>query len=227
MAGLCTFAGSQLGFVRAMRGRVSCFFMDISTPIQAASIGMADSLILMVMALVVFGPRRLPQIGRQIGKLMYEFRKASNDFKFQMEEELRNAEEADRRKRDEAAREQTLSEAQKAVALAQSAAETALNAAAEIKSAQAATQVETTAAENSYDSISEPESAPAEPGLRVQPPSTGEQVAAARPGRTAIPDEAARETSNSDSMDSSTNPTVKIEPASEERPATESTANHG
>ena len=50
---------------------------------------MADSLILMVLALVVFGPRRLPQIGRQIGKLMYEFRKASNDFKFQMEEELR------------------------------------------------------------------------------------------------------------------------------------------
>jgi len=58
-------------------------------PIQIANLGMADSLILMVMALVVFGPRRLPQIGRQIGKLMYEFRKASNDFKFQMEEELR------------------------------------------------------------------------------------------------------------------------------------------
>ena len=62
---------------------------------------MADSLILMVLALVVFGPRRLPQIGRQIGKLMYEFRKASNDFKFQMEEELRNSEEADRRKKEE------------------------------------------------------------------------------------------------------------------------------
>ncbi len=67
---------------------------------------MADSLILMVLALVVFGPRRLPQIGRQIGKLMYEFRKASNDFKFQMEEELRLTEEADRRKKEEAARQQ-------------------------------------------------------------------------------------------------------------------------
>ncbi len=71
-------------------------------PIQMANIGMADTLILMVMALVVFGPRRLPQIGRQIGKLMYEFRKASNDFKFQMEEELRLAEDADRRKTEEA-----------------------------------------------------------------------------------------------------------------------------
>ena len=68
--------------------------------------GMADSLILMVMALVVFGPRRLPQIGRQIGKLMYEFRKASNDFKFQMEEELRIAEDADRRKKEEERRKQ-------------------------------------------------------------------------------------------------------------------------
>jgi sec-independent protein translocase protein TatB len=75
--------------------------MSTPIPIEYANLGMADSLILMVMALVVFGPRRLPQIGRQIGKLMYEFRKASNDFKFQMEEELRNAEEADRRKKEE------------------------------------------------------------------------------------------------------------------------------
>ena len=76
-------------------------FMVMPPTIEVASLGMADSLILMVLALVVFGPRRLPQIGRQIGKLMYEFRKASNDFKFQMEEELRNAEEADRRKKEE------------------------------------------------------------------------------------------------------------------------------
>src|SRR5271169_1160674 len=80
-------------------------------PIQLASLGMADSLILMVLALVVFGPRRLPQIGRQIGKLMYEFRKASNDFKFQMEEELRNAEEADRRKKEEEERQRALAAA--------------------------------------------------------------------------------------------------------------------
>ena len=73
-----------------------------------ANLGMADTLILMVLALVVFGPRRLPQIGRQIGKLMYEFRKASNDFKFQMEEELRQAEEADRRKKQEEERQRAL-----------------------------------------------------------------------------------------------------------------------
>src|SRR5579863_10115267 len=81
--------------------QLSWTFMVITPPIQIASISMADSLILMVLALVVFGPRRLPQIGRQIGKLMYEFRKASNDFKFQMEEELRASEEAERRKKEE------------------------------------------------------------------------------------------------------------------------------
>jgi sec-independent protein translocase protein TatB len=88
-------------FVTATYGKVSLLTMGIPLTIETANLGMADSLILMVMALVVFGPRRLPQIGRQIGKLMYEFRKASNDFKFQMEEELRSAEEADRRKKED------------------------------------------------------------------------------------------------------------------------------
>src|SRR5208283_370597 len=70
--------------------------MESPPPVLMANLGMADTLILMVLALVVFGPRRLPEIGRRIGKIMYEVRKASNDFKFQMEEELRTAEEAER-----------------------------------------------------------------------------------------------------------------------------------
>ena len=73
--------------------------MAIPTTIQTASLGIPDTLFLMVLALVVFGPRRLPEIGRKIGKLMYEFRKISNDFKFQMEEELRVSEEAERQKK--------------------------------------------------------------------------------------------------------------------------------
>jgi sec-independent protein translocase protein TatB len=85
--------------------------MGTPPQIMMANLGMADTLILLVLALVVFGPRRLPQIGRQVGKLMYEFRKASNDFKFQMEEELRNAEEADRRKKQEEERQRALTAA--------------------------------------------------------------------------------------------------------------------
>jgi sec-independent protein translocase protein TatB len=85
--------------------------MGSPPPIQLDTLGMWDTLLLMVLALVVFGPRRLPKIGRQVGKLMYEFRKASNDFKFQMEEELRNAEEADRRKKEEEERQRALAAA--------------------------------------------------------------------------------------------------------------------
>ena len=57
--------------------------------------GIGDTLFIVVIALVVFGPKKLPEISRQVGKLMYEFRKASNDFKFQIEEELRASEQAE------------------------------------------------------------------------------------------------------------------------------------
>jgi sec-independent protein translocase protein TatB len=78
---------------------VSMVILTVPPTIQIASVGIPDTLFLMLLALVVFGPRRLPEIGRQIGKLMYEFRKVSNDFKFQMEEELRASEEADRQRK--------------------------------------------------------------------------------------------------------------------------------
>ncbi len=71
----------------------------IPSAVSAASIGIPDTMLLMLLALMVFGPRRLPEIGRQIGKLMYEFRKISNDFKFQMEEELRLSEEVERQRK--------------------------------------------------------------------------------------------------------------------------------
>lgn len=80
-------------------------FLSSSIPhtIFAGSIGIPDTMLLMLLALMVFGPRRLPEIGRQIGKLMYEFRKISNDFKFQMEEELRISEEIERQRQVSAA----------------------------------------------------------------------------------------------------------------------------
>jgi sec-independent protein translocase protein TatB len=62
--------------------------MEIPVVIQSASIGIPDTLLLMLLALMVFGPRRLPEIGRQIGKLTHEFRKLSNDFRLQMQAEL-------------------------------------------------------------------------------------------------------------------------------------------
>ncbi|HEY0759759.1 MAG TPA: twin-arginine translocase TatA/TatE family subunit [Acidisarcina sp.] len=58
----------------------------------------ADSIALFLIALVLFGPKKLPEIARQLGKLMAEFRRASNEFKTQIDEELRTAEQVDRQK---------------------------------------------------------------------------------------------------------------------------------
>ena len=52
------------------------------------SIGTTELLLILVVALVVFGPRRLPDIGRKIGKGMAEFRRASDDFKRTWEREV-------------------------------------------------------------------------------------------------------------------------------------------
>lgn len=149
--------------------------MAITPPIQIASISMADSLILMVLALVVFGPRRLPQIGRQIGKLMYEFRKASNDFKFQMEEELRLSEEADRRKKEEAER------------AARTPALPAPTQTIEASSSSTAAEQESVSAQP--DPAQNPPETPADPDSTtpvIKPPGTGEQVEAAKPSADAV-----------------------------------------
>ena len=61
-----------------------------------------DSIFIFLLALVLFGPKRLPEIGRQIGKLLAEFRRASNDFKMQIDEELRAMEQQERQKQLEA-----------------------------------------------------------------------------------------------------------------------------
>lgn len=172
---------------------------------------MWDTLLLMVLALVVFGPRRLPMIGRQLGKLMYEFRKASNDFKFQMEEELRNAEEADRRKKEEEERQRALAAAPPPAQLESTARQTqALDTAAPDFSTPAAAEELKTAGTTNRDAEvtgsdlkgskeaapqAEPSILNAQPpwaglnaqspssGLNIQPPSTGEKIAADPPGQ--------------------------------------------
>jgi len=64
-----------------------------------------------VIVLVVFGPQKLPELARGLGKLMAEFRKASTDFKSAFEEEMRDLErqarEVERRKADAATSAQT------------------------------------------------------------------------------------------------------------------------
>ena len=57
-----------------------------------------DSAVIFFIALLLFGPKKLPELARQLGKLMGEFRRASNEFRMQMEDELRISEQAERQK---------------------------------------------------------------------------------------------------------------------------------
>lgn len=56
------------------------------------SIGMSELVVIFVIALVVFGPRRLPEIGRQLGRTINEFKRASRDLQQTLEEEVRSEE---------------------------------------------------------------------------------------------------------------------------------------
>jgi Tat protein translocase TatB subunit len=52
------------------------------------NLGMPEMIFIFLMALMVFGPRRLPELARQFGKIMAEFKRASNEFKYQLESEI-------------------------------------------------------------------------------------------------------------------------------------------
>jgi len=67
------------------------------TPLGAASslslvfgsIGGPEVILLFIAALLLFGPRRLPEIGRTLGKTVADFRRATNDFRSNLEREVR------------------------------------------------------------------------------------------------------------------------------------------
>jgi sec-independent protein translocase protein TatA len=59
------------------------------------SIGMPELIIIFVIALIIFGPRKLPELGRSLGKSLAEFKKASNELRNTLEEEIRLEEQKD------------------------------------------------------------------------------------------------------------------------------------
>jgi len=52
------------------------------------TIGGPELVLILVIALIVFGPRKLPEMGKSLGKMLVEFRRASNDFKRTIEDEV-------------------------------------------------------------------------------------------------------------------------------------------
>ena len=76
------------------------------------SIGGPELLLILVIALLVFGPKRIPELSRTIGRGLAEFRRATNDFKATLEREVSTAdlEIEETRSAPEPAQEKTLEE---------------------------------------------------------------------------------------------------------------------
>ena len=53
------------------------------------SIGMPELIIILVIALIIFGPRKLPELGKSLGRSLNEFKKASNDLQNTLEQEIK------------------------------------------------------------------------------------------------------------------------------------------
>lgn len=56
------------------------------------NLGFPEVLFIFVLALLLFGPKKLPEIARQIGKALAEFKRASNEFQWQLQEEMQKLE---------------------------------------------------------------------------------------------------------------------------------------
>jgi sec-independent protein translocase protein TatB len=153
-------------------------------PVQFATFGVGDTLLIVVVALIVFGPKKLPEISRQIGKLLYEFRKASNDFKFQIEEELRASEQAERQK--ELSAQAALSQPATPVAITAGetvSAEPVSEGATASEDTTAASAAETPTVETGLPETAQPETANAETSSTptIQPPASGLPVSTRSP----------------------------------------------
>ena len=92
-------------------------------------LSMTHMVVLFIVVLVVFGPHKLPELARGLGKLMAEFRKASTDFKSAFEQEMRDIErqalQAERKKAAEAVAAASVTAEQPATLATQAGTETA------------------------------------------------------------------------------------------------------
>ena len=76
------------------------------------NLGMPEMIFIFLLALLIFGPRKLPEIAREVGKFMAEFKRAGNEFRNQIEVEIQNMELEEQIKKDAEKREAAMREAE-------------------------------------------------------------------------------------------------------------------
>src|SRR5690349_15220987 len=64
------------------------------------SIGMPELIIILVIALIIFGPRKLPELGKSLGRSINEFKKASTDLQNTLEQEIKIEEQKEKAAKD-------------------------------------------------------------------------------------------------------------------------------
>jgi TatA/E family protein of Tat protein translocase len=65
---------------------------------------MPELIVIFVIALIIFGPRKLPELGRSLGRSLNEFKRASNELKHTLDEEIRVEEQKAEQKSADSAR---------------------------------------------------------------------------------------------------------------------------
>ena len=73
------------------------------------SIGMPELIIILVIALIIFGPRKLPELGKSLGRSLNEFKKASTDLQNTLEQEIKIEEQKETASQEQGRREDRVS----------------------------------------------------------------------------------------------------------------------
>lgn len=66
-------------------------------------VGMPELIIILVIALIIFGPRKLPELGKSLGRSLNEFKRASQDLQNSLEQEIKLEEQKEAREKAEKA----------------------------------------------------------------------------------------------------------------------------
>ena len=79
---------------------------------ESMNLGMSEMIFIFILALLIFGPRKLPEIAREVGKFMAEFKRAGNEFRNQIETEIQQIELEEQIKKDAERREAAMRDAE-------------------------------------------------------------------------------------------------------------------